>query len=217
MSDRTCTVDGCEGKFYAKGWCSRHYYRNYHTGSPLGRMKSTDPCSVEGCGVQVSAKGLCLSHYMQEHYRANRERGRETRRLHYRANEAKYKNRSKVNGAISRQMEPEKHRERNRLYRTLKPELHRASQLRRRARKADADVRWVSQAEWLKLVRRFGHCCAYCGERCFLTQDHVVPLSRGGRHAIGNLLPACQSCNASKGTKFLVEWRRYRHITRHSI
>lgn len=38
--------------------------------------------------------------------------------------------------------------------------------------------------------------------------DHVVPLSRGGRHSIGNILPACESCNLSKHASYLVEWRR---------
>lgn len=38
--------------------------------------------------------------------------------------------------------------------------------------------------------------------------DHVVPLSRGGLHSIGNLVIACISCNCSKRNKFIVEWRR---------
>lgn len=92
-ANRTCTVGGCEGKHYAKGLCFKHYQRLWRTGSPLGRVKYTDPCSFDGCSAQVSAKGLCLKHYMQEHYRANRERGRETRRIHYQANAAKYKER----------------------------------------------------------------------------------------------------------------------------
>ena len=35
----------------------------------------------------------------------------------------------------------------------------------------------------------------------------IMPIIRGGRHSIGNLLPACGSCNSSKGAKLLVEWR----------
>ncbi|HEX8510460.1 MAG TPA: HNH endonuclease [Propionibacteriaceae bacterium] len=50
-------------------------------------------------------------------------------------------------------------------------------------------------------------CCAYCGECRPLTMDHVVPLARGGRHAIGNLAPACETCNKRKGSMLLVEWR----------
>lgn len=47
--------------------------------------------------------------------------------------------------------------------------------------------------------------CIYCGGPGG-TVDHVVPLSRGGRHAEGNLVPACLPCNSSKRDKLLIEW-----------
>lgn len=65
----------------------------------------------------------------------------------------------------------------------------------------------VSARDWRRLVQRAGGRCAYCGEVRPLTKDHVIPVSRGGRHAIGNILPACLSCNASKGADFLAAWR----------
>lgn len=34
----------------------------------------------------------------------------------------------------------------------------------------------------------------------------------GGRHAIGNVLPVCATCNLSKHDKLLAEWR-YRRMT----
>lgn len=48
--------------------------------------------------------------------------------------------------------------------------------------------------------------CAYCEGPC-QTIDHVIPLVRGGTNFIGNLLPACRSCNHRKGTRLLSEWR----------
>lgn len=66
----------------------------------------------------------------------------------------------------------------------------------------------VSVRDWRRLLTRYGHCCAYCGARSDrLQMDHVIPLSRGGRHAIGNVLPACRRCNTSKRAKLLSEWR----------
>jgi hypothetical protein len=65
----------------------------------------------------------------------------------------------------------------------------------------------VTSADWRKLVARFDGRCAYCGQRCTPTMEHVVPLSRGGRHAIGNLIPACLKCNLSKNNRFIMEWR----------
>ncbi|MFD1277447.1 HNH endonuclease [Streptomyces kaempferi] len=67
----------------------------------------------------------------------------------------------------------------------------------------------IVSRDWRKLVRHYRHRCAYCGGNSGgIHMDHVVPLSRGGRHAIGNVLPACQACNLSKGAKLIVEWKR---------
>jgi 5-methylcytosine-specific restriction endonuclease McrA len=73
-------------------------------------------------------------------------------------------------------------------------------------RRRNERKQWTPK-DWGRLVERYNGCCAYCGEKKELTLDHVVPVSRGGRHAAGNFLPACRSCNSSKSSKFLVEWR----------
>ncbi|TGB13887.1 HNH endonuclease [Streptomyces sp. MZ04] len=57
------------------------------------------------------------------------------------------------------------------------------------------------------MLLAYSHRCAYCGIPGDLTVDHVIPISRGGRHAIGNLVPACLTCNLTKNVMFLVEWR----------
>lgn len=70
--------------------------------------------------------------------------------------------------------------------------------------------------EWVSLTRRFHNACAYCRKRTRLERDHVIPLSRGGRHAIANILPCCRQCNMSKKDKLLIEWKQteaYRKIT----
>jgi len=52
--------------------------------------------------------------------------------------------------------------------------------------------------------------CGYCGmehETKRMHVDHIVPISRGGRHAADNIQIACQRCNTSKGDRMLVdEW-----------
>lgn len=94
----------------------------------------------------------------------------------------------------SRQANPEYHRIRDRRLASL-----------RRARLAQADVREVTQRDLDRLVARYRGLCAYCPEP-WSQWDHVVPLCRGGRHAIGNLLPSCRRCNYSKHHRLLVEW-----------
>lgn len=48
--------------------------------------------------------------------------------------------------------------------------------------------------------------CAYCGSTERITIDHIIPLSRGGKHEADNLAPACLSCNSSKNDRLLSEW-----------
>ena len=52
------------------------------------------------------------------------------------------------------------------------------------------------------LLRDRFRCC-YCGERFEpheLTYDHVIPRSKGGRTEWTNIVTACLSCNARKGS-----------------
>lgn len=53
--------------------------------------------------------------------------------------------------------------------------------------------------------------CYYCGQLVSGSArhvDHVVPLSRGGVHAVGNFCISCRSCNSSKNAHLLSEWKR---------
>jgi 5-methylcytosine-specific restriction endonuclease McrA len=52
------------------------------------------------------------------------------------------------------------------------------------------------------LLRDRFRCC-YCGQRFEapeLTYDHVIPRSRGGRTEWANIVTACLTCNAGKGS-----------------
>lgn len=58
-------------------------------------------------------------------------------------------------------------------------------------------------AEWEEIKDLFGHRCVYCGQVTELTRDHLIPISKGGTHDYGNIVPACQSCNSRKGTRIV--------------
>jgi 5-methylcytosine-specific restriction endonuclease McrA len=45
------------------------------------------------------------------------------------------------------------------------------------------------------------HCCQYCGKRDFLTIDHVLPESQGGKSEYTNCVTACFPCNNMKGNR----------------
>lgn len=77
-----------------------------------------------------------------------------------------------------------------------------------RTRKKSADTRDVSDRDWRKLCHQYHWECAYCGRSGLkLTKDHIVPLGKGGRHSIGNLVPACSRCNTRKADMLLIEYR----------
>lgn len=53
-----------------------------------------------------------------------------------------------------------------------------------------------------ELVKFYGKHCLYPGcEAVKATIDHVVPLSKGGAHAVHNIQPLCKSHNSSKKDK----------------
>jgi 5-methylcytosine-specific restriction endonuclease McrA len=54
----------------------------------------------------------------------------------------------------------------------------------------------------------FGDRCAFCGSADRLTLEHVVARSKGGPHAIGNILPSCYRCNMSKTSHDAETWYR---------
>ena len=155
----------------------------------------------------------------------NRERYLELRRQSYQRN--KTKNQAKAIERIRRN--PEAHRERARQQRATTawtvryadsmresrrkwkaehPEAAREYQARRRARKTGNGVFLVTNRDWRRVLLRYDYRCAYCGEATELHQDHLIPIARGGRHSIGNLVPACIVCNGSKGARLLIEFRK---------
>lgn len=71
----------------------------------------------------------------------------------------------------------------------------------------------VSAKEWLslreKVFERDAWVCVYCGDAPSSPQcDHVVPITRGGKSTVDNLVTSCKRCNSSKKGKTSEEWRR---------
>jgi 5-methylcytosine-specific restriction endonuclease McrA len=71
----------------------------------------------------------------------------------------------------------------------------------------------ITAAEWLQIKADYSSLCAYCNARETpeesLTQDHVIPLNKGGSHTADNIVPACGECNTTKQTMSLVEFLLY--------
>jgi 5-methylcytosine-specific restriction endonuclease McrA len=92
-----------------------------------------------------------------------------------------------------------------------KPELRlyiRQKSKRRKAQMRDSVAIQLSGKQVRARFAQFDHCCAYCGAGGELHIEHVVPISKGGTHALGNVVPACESCNYSKTTHEVESWYR---------
>jgi len=61
-----CSVEKCNSKVLAKGYCMRHYAQLYRCGRILQRTIYIG-CKVKGCENKHSAKGYCNKHHLQIH------------------------------------------------------------------------------------------------------------------------------------------------------
>jgi len=160
----------------------------------------------------------CNRKIQSAYYRANREKVK-IKQQEYREN-----NRDKIRTLISdwTKRNPEKNRQtslafyhRNKhkknnnelSWAKQNPEANREKTARREAQKR-ANQSFVILSKDLKKL--YDSVCTYCGISGEIQADHVVPISRGGVHGISNLVPACRTCNQSKGSKLLSEWRLWK-------
>jgi 5-methylcytosine-specific restriction endonuclease McrA len=164
-----------------------------------------------------------VQRHRREYYERNRDAVKATSQAYRDSNREVVRERDKVYAQTKRDRSAhsergrryyaanrERIRERHAAWRLQNPDAMSTYLAARRAKEREAK-RWrVSPREWDRAVQRCGGLCSYCGERRPLERDHVIPLHRGGDHSVGNLLPACRSCNRAKGYKFLSEWR-YKH------
>lgn len=85
---------------------------------------------------------------------------------------------------------------------------HRSKSKHRKAKQRGSTALMLTPDQLWRRWVEFGHQCAYCGADGDLHIEHVIPISQGGEHHLGNILPACQRCNYSKRSAPVEEWYR---------
>jgi 5-methylcytosine-specific restriction endonuclease McrA len=155
-------------------------------------------CRTCGTAWMVSGRGVtpkycsdeCKPKYESRPY--DPATGAAAKRRRYWADPDKYRAISRRAMSTWRGRNPEQERDR------VRTSLH-----RRRARKAGNGVFVISDRDQARLD---ASACVQCGSWDQLEEDHIIPISRGGSHGIGNLQVLCLVCNRSKNNKLQVEW-----------
>ncbi len=147
------------------------------------------PCAIERSRIWQSANKNRVNTVCRKNYAKNLEKSRADRR-------------ERVKRWYARN--PEVARAATRRWNQEHPEAKRLSESKRKATKLGNGVFTILPKEINKLL---SDTCNNCGTYNNITLDHIIPISRGGRHSIGNLQPLCGSCNSSKNAKTIMEWR----------
>ena len=159
-----------------------------HVKSVKARWRSQSHVRAAECAAAVAYRQehpeavAKTKQWLSEHKPLLAQRRRETRR--------NFPEHEKAIAKTRRDRNPEKHREHCRL---------------RRVRISGAE-NTLTRGQWQSLLAGAHGVCTYCRKAAPLSMDHVIPLSRGGGHTASNVVPACKSCNSSKGNRLLSEW-----------
>lgn len=66
MTERLCSIDGCDKSVESRGWCNAHYQRWLRHGEPTAGGSYRNPgaiCAVDNCDRVAQGRGYCDMHY----------------------------------------------------------------------------------------------------------------------------------------------------------
>lgn len=217
MQDRICTSTGCGRQVKARNLCSTHYNRT----RPNCHGKTMKPC--DGCGTLVPKEARAQRYEttvcsdLCRHWVRWGTWLEELPTAHW----------ARMYGAVC-EWAPQEPRRTLPFYSGTCGEcgasiVERAygvpsrwcgrtceRRVKKRARRA-AEHQAPGTFRYVDVMRQYhrqGMVCAYCMQHCAALPEpeHVVPLSRGGRNDMSNIVAACKRCNGDKGNQTPDEW-----------
>lgn len=199
-----CSIDGCENVVQARGWCSAHWSRWKRHGSPTARLRGEvvngkricPTCEIDKPLAEWT-KGECklCARERAAQYRARNPYRRVTilRTCMHCGREFAGNNKQLLHCSASC----------SDATKTLRNWKHLNA---RRARERGALVEKFDRVE---IFERDGWICGICNEPVdpglahpdpmSASLDHIVPVSRGGKHSRANTQCAHLTCNVRKG------------------
>lgn len=235
MTERNCTIEGCDKAYRARGLCATHYNQTHQ---PNRHAKVTVPCDYCGELCEKSPTSRYATRFCSERCRDLTCKG-QTRQRHAMMWQGRTAHQDRQVLIASQEWRRAVHRELVRSVRSARQadiaaqmaprpcgdcgviyqpgttvqilcSLRCSRRVGRRARHArekgaSGTFTWI---EVMRLFLLFDRRCAYCEQPIDGQPDpeHVVPLSKGGSNSITNILPACRSCNGDKRDLPLSEW-----------
>ena len=193
-----CTLENC-GDLYAK--CGKR--------STYARCG----CRCDNCyAVEIARQdewrqenAQRISDRNRAYRQANRDAIAEKDRRYYIENQERLKDAARAYYAANRERATEVALEWARDNPEKKRATARKGQQVRRARRAANLLIPFTGRQWLQKVEYWGGHCYLQLDGCTGgadTMEHVKPVSAGGGTLLANLRPACQPCNARKGSKW---------------
>ncbi len=177
---------------------SEYWLRNKRTEIPYAYCRA---CAIlKNSSYQENNKDKELNR-KREYYQANKATLLQKKKEYYKSNKAKILEKREQYRNENYEIIFQAQRD----YVEANRELTRFRARARKARKRANGIYQIGIQEELKLRAK---PCFYCGSLEEIQLDHVVPVSRGGVHSIGNLVPACRPCNSSKNKWFITEWKK---------
>lgn len=181
-------------------------------------------CKKCGRDRKHHGKGMCASCYqtdyrnksperIERHARINRNYRKKNKERVRKRDKDRNKKRESYRKNYNReyyQKNKEKLKKYQRDYRKNNLEMIHAHYSRKMARKRGDSNASITGKEWIGILEKHDHRCYYCGHKHdSLEQEHKTPLSRGGKHVVSNVVPACFKCNREKGAMTEGEYSEY--------
>lgn len=212
----TCSVEGCENERRARGMCTTHYNRTL----PQRHRVVKVPCAA--CGVvcdkepsQLKRYGAAYCSLACRDYDRHGARACELPASHWArwwgtasewappTQSARAWQCGSCHDCGQAIIEPASQTPSTYCSITC---TKRSAKRRRRAREHGAPGDFTF-AQLMRQYARQGSVCAYCRQPASPPDpEHVLPLSRGGRNDMSNIVAACRPCNADKNDLTLTEW-----------
>lgn len=178
--------------------------------------KQWDIKNKEHCSKYREDNAKIRSEYNKEYRKNNKERVSEYHKKYNQINKdvmsitrKKYKKNNKDIISIKRKQyrldNSDKIKESNKQYKANNKDRVAIDNQKRRSRKKLLPAT-LTLSEWEFIKNSFSDTCCYCGRKLPITQEHYVAVINLGGYELGNIVPACQSCNSSKGAKYFEDW-----------